>query len=414
MRNSCVDLSHKYAFNINNTNNESRILPPTNLKNLSKGFYDDIEEDDLQIKSKTKLLQKIKNDSLKEFVFTNRLIPDHWKKKLNYQHDVIKMFVKDRNFLAYVGRNPAVEPPPPTFGDIESNENKKIKSVQSRNTSYMSEFPKIGKKYFCSNDLSEKEHEDITSNITSSKNVNARYKITKKGVLTDKDIVLLLEEFKNAYPLTDQKPITDEKKKKKEKIDKNNSLEFSKTYNLSTPFLPVKKKNNDPFSNIHKMKLRKRQQAFRQSIFNNLIPPKKKLHVSKSVLIKNDKNEESSIFLNCNINSFNKKIEINNPVIKKHLDSINFYGPYYSYCPPCRNRNLEFYNKLEQGQCLKIIQYIKKIIGRKNFLNIKETKKSDQSEEDQKEKKNNHKKIFKSGKLNEEEIFGKSEGEKNE
>ena len=392
MRKSHVDLSHKYAFNINDARNENHNLPPTNLKHHSKGFYDDIEENDRQIKSKANLLQKIKNDSLKEFVFTNRLIPDHWKKKLNYQQDVIKMFVKDKNFLAYVGRSPAVEPPISTFSDIENNENKKLKNIQSRNTSYMSGFPKIQNKYFCSNDLSEKENENITSNITSSQNVNTRYKISKKDVLSDKDIVLLLEEFKNAYPLIEEKPIIDKKKIGKEKINENNKLEFSRTYNLSAPFLPVKK-INDPFSNIRKMKKEKRQQAFRQSIFNNLIPPKKKLHMSKSMIMQNKKNEESDygMFLNSNVSLFNKKIEINDPVIKKHLDNINFFGPYYSYCPPCRNRNLEFYNKLEQGQCLKIIQYIKKIIGRKNFLNIKEKKNNEPSEEDPKENNDDNK-----------------------
>ena len=115
--------------------------------------------------------------------------------------------------------------------------------------------------------------------------------------------------------------------------------------------------------------------------------------MSKSMIMQNKKNEESDygMFLNSNVSLFNKKIENNDPVIKKHLDNINFFGPYYSYCPPCRNRNLEFYNKLEQGQCLKIIQYIKKIIGRKNFLNIKEKKNNEPSEEDPKENNDDNK-----------------------
>jgi hypothetical protein len=65
-------------------------------------------------------------------------------------------------------------------------------------------------------------------------------------------------------------------------------------------------------------------------------------------------------------------VKINNPIIQKNLENINFYGPFYSYCPPCLNRNLDFYNNLEENQCLKLIQYIRKI-RKKNILNIKGT-----------------------------------------
>ena len=59
-------------------------------------------------------------------------------------------------------------------------------------------------------------------------------------------------------------------------------------------------------------------------------------------------------------------------MILRNLENINFYGPFYSYCPPCLNRNLEFYNNLEQNHCLKLIHYIRKI-RKKNILNIKGT-----------------------------------------
>ena len=51
----------------------------------------------------------------------------------------------------------------------------------------------------------------------------------------------------------------------------------------------------------------------------------------------------------------------------KYLEGINFYGPYFSYCPPCGNKNLEFYKNLEQKQFLQIIQQIKKS-KRKNVV----------------------------------------------
>ena len=130
------------------------------------------------------------------------------------------------------------------------------------------------------------------------------------------------------------------------------------------------------------MKLDKRQRAFRQNIFNNLIPPKKirtsfsmmNLSSNGKIKIKKIKKEEKlSPFLNFDYESFYKKTKINNPIIQTNLENINFYGPYYLYCPPCLNRNLEFYNNLEPNQCLKLIKFLRKMKRKKNIINLKET-----------------------------------------
>ena len=99
--------------------------------------------------------------------------------------------------------------------------------------------------------------------------------------------------------------------------------------------------------------------------------------------IKIKKEEKFGPFLNFDYESFYKKVKINNPVIERQLENINFYGPYYSYCPPCLNRNLEYYNHLEPNQCLKLIHFIRKMRGKKNIINIKEniTNSSDKKSE---------------------------------
>ena len=79
---------------------------------------------------------------------------------------------------------------------------------------------------------------------------------------------------------------------------------------------------------------------------------------------------KSTSFLNSDSDNFYRKVKIINPLIEKNLENINFYGPFYSYCPPCLNRNLEYYNNLDVNQCLNLIKYIKKI-KKKNILNIK-------------------------------------------
>ena len=106
-----------------------------------------------------------------------------------------------------------------------------------------------------------------------------------------------------------------------------------------------------------------REEAFRNNIFNKLIPQNYRAQsVNHKRIRKRIKFDNSNFghFLNSNSESFNKKIEIKNPIVKKNLEKINFYGPYYSYCPPCGNKNNEFYNKMDQQNAIELIQFIKK------------------------------------------------------
>ena len=103
------------------------------------------------------------------------------------------------------------------------------------------------------------------------------------------------------------------------------------------------------------------------------------------------------LFLDSDNEAFNKKIDINNPLVLKSLEGINFYGPYYSYCPPCGNKNLEFYNNLEHHQCMQIIKLIKKTKGRKIFWGNKD------NNENEYKKNNNNNYIFKNRNENDED-----------
>ena len=99
-------LKRKYAYNINDSTKIKKVTMGSgnDFLSLNRGFYDDIENKDISIKKNNRLLKRIKNDSLKEFVFTNVQIPDKWRNKLDYQNSVIKILARDSNFLAYVGR----------------------------------------------------------------------------------------------------------------------------------------------------------------------------------------------------------------------------------------------------------------------------------------------------------------------
>ena len=42
------------------------------------------------------------------------------------------------------------------------------------------------------------------------------------------------------------------------------------------------------------------------------------------------------------------------------IESINFYGPYFSYCPECGPRNLDFYKNIDTNTLIEIVGQIKK------------------------------------------------------
>ena len=403
MINTNEKLKHKYAYNINDTTKIKKITMGSgkDFLSLNRGFYDDIENNDISIKKKNLQLKKIKNESLKEFVFTNVQIPDKWRTKLDYQSNVIKMLAKDNSFLAYLGRGGSKNDTASTKMYTRDNFNKGVSGMKKNRgmfTSYSQVFPQINKNKIrfedkktsnmelTQNKLKSMEDEDISLKEIDNSNINSATKASfpkgknKKESITEKDVANLLEEFKLAYPIKLPKEEEDQLEKiqeKESKLNKTNLL-FSQTFNYNQ--LLQKNIKYNAYDNFHKIKI-KRQRAFRQNIFNNLIPPKKVKEGESSS--KNDINNihdhnklriisRTTSFLSSDSESFYKRVKITNPLVQKNLENINFYGPFYSYCPPCLNRNLEFYNNLEQNQCLKLIQYIRKL-RKKNILNIKGT-----------------------------------------
>ena len=308
------------------------------------------------------------------------------------------MLAKDNNFLAYVGRGGSKNETASTKMFTRDNFNIGLKKNRGMSTCYSQVFPQIDKSKIPfedkkisnveinQNKFKSMEEEDISIKEIDNSNINSGTRITfpkgknKKETMNEKDIVNLLEEFKIAYPIKLPKEEEEQIEKIQEKENKMNktNLLFSQTFNYNQ--LLQKNIKYNAFDNFHKIRI-KRQRAFRQNIFNNLIPPKQVIEGDSTA--KNNINNIQSYkklrtinrttsFLNSDFESFYKKVKINNPIIQKNLENINFYGPFYSYCPPCLNRNLEFYNNLEENHCLKLIQYIRKI-RKKNILNIKGT-----------------------------------------
>ena len=55
-----------------------------------------------------------------------------------------------------------------------------------------------------------------------------------------------------------------------------------------------------------------------------------------------------------------KKYKIKDRYAMNQLESVNFFGPYYSYCYQCGNRNVDFYKNIDSDTLIEIVGQIKK------------------------------------------------------
>lgn len=318
-----------------------------NIKNLDekikiKNLNDEIELKEIKIKENKKKIKEIKDNSLKEFVYSNRIIPLSWKNKIEYRNQVLEIFASDQNFLSYVG---SVGP-----------ENTETIKTTINNPKFKFKIKKMQRPLSFSqkkNIFHIKEENSLSTKNFSSINNKNKLKHQKNKTLNEKDLHSILYELKNDYPI---------KGKLKEIFPEN----LLKSINLNN-------KNfhntiNDIELNYLKVKPKKRKDMFRQNIFVNLLPRKSKIK-QRRVQSAYNKNEYKK---NYNDNFVRKKLNIKDENIMKHLESIHFFGPYYSYCPPCGNRNLDFYKNLDNKKLFQIIQQIKKMRGQKILGNTRE------------------------------------------
>lgn len=134
------------------------------------------------------------------------------------------------------------------------------------------------------------------------------------------------------------------------------------------PNLIKKSDKTNVYAMIDNLNSTQKSQLFKSTIYNSIVPVKlsrtgiesKGESFEKSQKYYHKSKTEYGPFLNFNYEEFNRKIEITNPDVKKLLEDLNYYGPHFSHCPSCRNKNLEFYETLEPSQCIKMLQFIKK------------------------------------------------------
>ena len=361
-----------YAYNINNSPNNIK-SKKISFNSLSKNFYEDLIKSDSRIKTNRQRLSKIKSKSIKESIYSNKIIPGSWKIMLDYQPTVYKAIDKDPSFAYYLGRS--------------QNDNNNTKFQHAVHLKSVNDMQSIGqksmssfiKKFFVENSEEKenlkKEQENYSMTESRKELEKVENKIMRRTLLfqgrdkthfndknmliDDKLISSKLDEYRTKYDLN--KYMKDIKDKKEEDKNKKKALNI-----LSFQEAEERENNYKQFLKTHTKSDKER--VLKSSIYYNLIATHSNDSIKKE---NNDKYKKlnkiklkplqtGNMFLFHN-EEFDKVIEITNPKIKRDLELINYYGPLYTHCKFCNNRNLEFYKNSEPNQTLKLLQYLKKI-----------------------------------------------------
>jgi hypothetical protein len=352
-----------YAYNINNSPNSTK-AKKISFNTLSKNFYEDLINSDSSIKSNRRTLNRIKCKSIKESVYSNKMVPSSWKIILGYQDQVYGVIDKDPAFAQYLGRS-----------QKESNnrvfsEAQKLRNIHDPQNVEQKPIPDFIKKYL---DKSEdKELHESEKTISKEAKVNddkiEKFKFQRRPsqtfqqrLINEKNLVIIddklisskLDEYRTKYDLN--KYMHDIKARRN--LDKEKKLN-----NLLTPNPQDREINYRQFLKTRTQN--DKEHVLKSSIYYNLISKDNDNDINKLKTSLKKKNlkpiKPASIFLNHN-KEFDKVIEITNPKIKRDLELINYYGPLYTHCKLCNNRNLEFYQNSEPNQTLKLLHYLKRI-----------------------------------------------------
>ena len=331
---------NKYDFHSTQNINKKR----NNSNNINEKLYDEIELKDLIIKKNHIKIKKIKIDSIKQLVYANKNIPKYWKSKLDYPNQVLELFSKDSNFLNYVGTGGNMA----SSGNLtKSNKNLTANNYNKSNNNYTEESNKdthINNRKLKLSIVKENPKLKTPKKYCYTTPNRNKYKLLKEKIVNDKEILNILDELQINYPIKEKlnELFPEEELEKirfKKEMLKNKA---NKYFKIRYPIIHAQKNKN----------------VLKNNIYVNLIASSK-----------NEQNKENIKKENTNkryINDYDidllkmKKEMIKSPLANKYLERINFYGPYYSYCPSCGIRNLNFYQNLPVNNLFKFTRIINK------------------------------------------------------
>ena len=191
------------------------------FNSLEKNFYEDLINSDINIRNYRQSLNEIKSKSIKESIYSNKIVPNTWRSMLGYQNQIYRVIDKDPSFAFYIGRT-----------QKEDNNNnffeaQKLRSLNETQNTDNKKLPDFIKEYLSKKDdkeissyeskdkkeLSKSSQIDTKKDEDKSNVVNKRFKtklsqIYQRGSVRDNNLVIdekivssKLDEYRAKYDL---------------------------------------------------------------------------------------------------------------------------------------------------------------------------------------------------------------------
>lgn len=287
-------------------------------------YYDIIERKEKELNNLENNTNEVKKSSIKEFIYSNKNIPIIWKTKKNYQNLVLDIFNDDSDFLKYLGSKKQKE------NKLNLNNDRPKTSIfegKNRNV-----------------DINKKEKERLSFPKFTRPKKKLRILLSPQA-----EVENIFDELKEKFSIKNKlKELFPHYNLDKDTKDKKNNYSYDK-HN--------KNKISKFFGNHATTSKSKYLKKMEKNIYNNLFSRDNKISFSNGQnIIKNNNNDFE--YKRKNRVKIMKK-ELNDPRIFNLLQNLNLYGPYFSYCPCCYDKNISFYKNIGRKQCISLLNYIK-------------------------------------------------------
>ena len=287
-------------------------------------YYDIIERKEKELNNLENNTNEVKKSSIKEFIYSNKNIPIIWKTKKNYQNLVLDIFNDDIDFLKYLGSKKQKE------NKLNLNNDRPKTSIfegKNRNV-----------------DINKKEKERLSFPKFTRPKKKLRMLLSPQA-----EVENIFDELKEKFPIKNKlKELFPHYNLDEDTKDKKNNYSYDKY---------IKNKISKFFGNHATTSKSKYLKKMEKNIYNNLFSRDNKISFSNGQnIIKNNNNDFE--YKRKNRLKIMKK-ELNDPRIFNLLQNLNLYGPYFSYCPCCYDKNISFYKNIGRKQCISLLNYIK-------------------------------------------------------
>jgi len=264
------------------------------------------EIDSLNKKNKeTKLkISNLKDWTVKNMVYSNIDIPSVWKQKQGYREFMFQAMNNDKLFFDYLSSAITLNDPYKNKEIANMNINSKKKNEKER-------LPEI---------------------------VNDQFNFRKNSNLTSNDFSRTNNFLGGGTTLQNSNMYTSSQSFFRSKA----TFKTSDGKNLERLAL---------MKRLESQKLSKTENNFSKRSKSTLLMTKPKIQQTKT------KTKELGQFLN--INSNVKKLELKNKDVKELFEEINNFGPYFSHCPSCNNKNISFYQNMKSENAIKLLSYLR-------------------------------------------------------